>query len=64
MDTSNVLVGFLVLAVVVALALFVKPIRKTIGLLLVILGGIFCLSFVGAIFGIPAIVIGGILLFI
>jgi len=45
-------------------ALLIKPIRKTIGLLLVILGGIACMTVIGLILGIPIIIIGGILLFV
>ncbi len=45
------------------IAIFCKPIRKAIGLLLVILGIFECLSGIGMIIGIPSIVIGGIFLF-
>ncbi len=57
----------LVLAVIAALvtvALVVKVLRKTVGLLLIILGAIACLTFFGAIIGIPMIIAGGILFFI
>ncbi len=57
----------LVLVIVVALivlALSVKAIRKTIGLLLVILGGVACFTFIGIILGIPMIIVGGLFLFI
>lgn len=53
----------LILALVIA-ALSVKPIRKTIGLLLVILGTIACLTFIGIVIGVPAIIVGGLFLFI
>ncbi len=58
---------FLVLIVVIALivaALSIKPLRKTIGLLLVILGGLVSLTVIGLILGIPMIIIGGLFLFI
>lgn len=45
-------------------SLFIPFIRKTIGLLLIILGAIGTFSLIGAIFGIPMIILGGILLFI
>lgn len=45
-------------------SLFIPFIRKTIGLLLIILGAIVSFTLIGAIFGIPMIVLGGILLFI
>ncbi len=46
------------------LSLFVPVLRKTIGLLLVILGILGTMTVIGAIFGIPMIIFGGILLFI
>lgn len=55
----------LILAVVlIVAALSVKALRKTIGLLLVILGGLACLTIIGLIIGIPMIIIGGLFLFI
>lgn len=41
----------------------VRPIAKAVGLLFIILGAIFCSTFVGAVIGVPLILIGGILLF-
>jgi hypothetical protein len=56
---------FLIVAVaLVILALNVKPLRKAIGLLLVILGTLASLTGIGIIIGIPMILVGGILLFI
>ena len=55
----------LIIAVVlIVAALSIKALRKTIGLLLVILGGIACLTIIGIIIGIPMIIIGGLFLFI
>jgi len=57
----------LVLIVVIALiivALSFKPLRKTIGLLLVILGGLASITIIGLVIGIPMIIIGGLFLFI
>lgn len=48
----------------VALALYIKPLRKTIGLIFVILGAVICLTYIGMIIGIPLIFIGGLMLFI
>lgn len=45
-------------------AIFIKPMRKAVGLLFVILGVIECLSIIGIIIGIPTILIGGMFLFI
>jgi hypothetical protein len=45
------------------LALAFKPLRKAIGLLLVIVGAILCLSLIGLILGVPMILAGGLLLF-
>lgn len=59
---QGVIVAIIIIAIVIALSF--KPLRKTIGLLLVILGFLACLSFIGIIFGIPLIIIGGLLLFI
>lgn len=60
METLVALIGIILLA----LALYLKPIRKTIGLLFAILGTLLCFTFVGAVIGIPMIVVGGLLLFI
>ncbi len=54
----------LIAIILIVLALSVKFLRKTMGLLLVILGGLACLTIVGLIIGIPMIIIGGIFLFI
>ena len=55
----------LILAVIlIVAALSVKALRKTIGLLLVILGGLACLTIIGLIIGIPMIIIGGLFLFV
>jgi hypothetical protein len=51
-------------AVMFVLAIAVKPLRKTIGLLMVVLGGIACLTVIGLIVGIPMIVVGGVFLFV
>jgi len=61
MSISMVLI---IAAVLVVLALSVKPLRKTMGLLTVILGILACLTGIGIIIGIPMILVGGILLFI
>jgi hypothetical protein len=45
-------------------ALFIKPLRKTMGLLLIILGALACITVVGLVFGIPMIIVGGLFLFI
>lgn len=54
----------LITIALVVLALLIKPIRKTIGLLLVLLGFLACLSIIGLFVGIAMILVGGILLFI
>ena len=61
MDSSTLTI--LIIVLVTILALKVKAIRKATGLLLIILGIIFTLSFLGAIIGVPMIFVGGILLF-
>jgi hypothetical protein len=61
--TFNSLLGFLVVGLMVWLALAFKPLRKAIGLLLVIVGAILCLSLIGLILGVPMILAGGLLLF-
>lgn len=48
----------------IALALLFKPMRKTIGLLLIILGAIACLTLFGIVIGIPMIIAGGLMMFI
>jgi len=57
------LLGFLVVGLKVWLALAFKPLRKAIGLLLVIIGAILSLSLIGLILGVPMILAGGLLLF-
>jgi len=52
---------FSIVLLIVGIA--VNPIRKAIGLLLVILGTLECLSVFGIVLGIPSILIGGIMLF-
>jgi hypothetical protein len=61
--TLNSLLGFLIVGLMVWLALAYKPLRKAIGLLLVIVGAILCLSLIGLILGVPMILAGGLLLF-
>jgi hypothetical protein len=61
--TLNSLLGFLIVGLMVGLALAFKPLRKAIGLLLVIVGAILCLSLIGLILGVPMILVGGLLLF-
>lgn len=63
MDIQSIIILLVGLALVV-LALSVKPLRKTMGLLLVILGGIASFTVIGLVVGIPMIIIGGILLFV
>lgn len=54
---------FLVTIVLAVLALSIRPLRKTLGLLTVILGALACLTGIGMIVGIPMIIVGGLLLF-
>jgi hypothetical protein len=61
--TLNSLLGFMIVGLMVWLALAFKPLRKAIGLLLVIVGAILCLSLIGLILGVPMILAGGLLLF-
>jgi hypothetical protein len=63
MNTLNSFAALVALAFIFA-ALYFRPIRKTIGLLFIILGAIISLTFIGMIVGIPMIVVGGLLLFI
>jgi F420-0:gamma-glutamyl ligase-like protein len=60
MDIGTFLIVGLLLTV---LALAIKPIRKAVGLLIVLLGILASLTGIGLIIGIPMILIGGILLF-
>ncbi|MFZ2832219.1 MAG: DUF5362 family protein [Minisyncoccia bacterium] len=57
-------VGLIIVIGLIIAALSFKPMRKTIGLLLVILGALACMTVVGAIVGIPMIITGGLFLFI
>ena len=50
--------------ILVVLAIAIKPIRKTMGLLSVILGIPACLSVVGVVAGVPMIVVGGLMMFV
>ena len=61
---GTIILALIVLGLLAAAALTFKPLRKTMGLLLVILGAIACLTFFGLIIGVPMIIVGGILLFI
>jgi hypothetical protein len=61
--TLSSLLGFLVVGLMVWLALALKPLRKAIGLLLVIIGAILSLSLIGLVLGVPMILAGGLLLF-
>ena len=62
--SGTIILALIVLGLLAAAALTFKPLRKTMGLLLVILGAIACLTFFGLIIGVPMIIVGGILLFI
>lgn len=63
MNTQEVLaLGIAIILIVVAFSF--KPLRKTMGLLLVILGILASMTVIGLVFGIPMILIGGLLLFI
>jgi hypothetical protein len=63
MELNPMLIIILSLILLIV-SIAVKPIRKAIGLLFIILGIIECLSVFGLIIGIPSILIGGILLFV
>lgn len=63
MDIQN-LVGLIVIVALIIAALSFKPMRKTTGLLLVILGALACMTVVGVVVGIPMIITGGLFLFI
>ena len=60
-DASNSLVG---LSVLLILPLFWKPTRKAIGLLNIIVGTVLTFTGIGALVGVPMILVGGICLFI
>ena len=55
--------GFFVVIILMVVAFSFKPLRKAIGLLLIIMGALVSLTIIGLILGIPAIIIGGVLLF-
>ena len=61
---GTIILALILLGLLAVAALTFKPLRKTMGLLLVILGAIACLTFFGLIIGVPMIIVGGILLFI
>jgi len=56
--------GLLIVIILVVLAISIKVLRKTIGLLLVILGGLACITIIGLVIGVPMIIVGGIFLFV
>ena len=63
--TFNYMEIWLVLiAAVFLMPLFWKPTRKAVGLLNIIVGTILTITGIGAILGIPMILIGGICLFV
>jgi hypothetical protein len=53
---------WLIFAILILLLLY-RPARRAVGLLMVILGTLACFTFVGAIIGIPTIIIGGLAIF-
>jgi hypothetical protein len=53
-----------VAALLIALSLMLKVIRKATGLLLVILGIMACMTGIGLLVGVPLIFVGGILIFL
>ena len=53
-----------VILIFLILPLFWKPTRKAVGLLNIIVGTVLTLTGIGAVIGIPMILIGGICLFI
>ena len=56
-------IPFIFGVVLLMVAILFKPLRKTIGLLLVVLGAIACASIFGLVIGVPLILVGGLLLF-
>jgi len=58
------ILSLVIVILLVILALYFKPLRKAIGLLLVILGGLVSMTVIGLIVGVPMIIVGGLLLFI
>jgi len=63
-DTANIVIYIILGTLFTIIALYVKSIRKTMGLLLVILGAISSFTVIGVVIGIPMIIIGGLLLFV
>ncbi len=63
MEASTIF-GIIIIFLALYIAFAVKPIRKAIGLVLVIVGTIFSLTGIGLIIGVPMIFIGGLMLFI
>jgi len=57
-------IWLVLIAVVFLLPLFWKPTRKAVGLLNIIVGTLLTVTGIGAILGIPMILIGGICLFV
>ena len=57
-------IWLVLIAAIFLLPLFWKPTRKAVGLLNIIVGTILTITGIGAILGIPMILIGGICLFI
>jgi len=60
----NITMVLVIAGVLFVLALAVKPLRKTIGLINIIFGIFACLTGIGIIIGLPMIIFGGILMFI
>ena len=58
------ILGILLVLVLIFIALYFKPLRKTLGLLLIILGAIACFTIIGLVIGVPMIIVGGLFLFI
>ena len=56
--------GLILFAIICVLPLFWKPTRKAVGLLNIIVGTVLTITGIGAILGIPMILIGGVCLFI
>jgi len=62
-DSIETSLPFIIGAGLVILAIAVRPVRKAVGLLLIILGIFGCFTIIGLLFGIVSIFIGGIFLF-
>lgn len=56
--------ALLVATALIVSALHFKTLRKTVGLLLVILGGMACFTVIGIVIGVPVVLVGGVFLFI